>query len=127
MSEQLVDRVGQVWGVLGLDFYIDNLGTLIEDWHARRLQPGSWIAVVDQRGRMIAQAPQSAPEALSTFVTKLNFENPEGLAKFTFEGRDYYGAAARLGEEVRLPLSLIVIQPADAILGRPSPPCSATC
>ncbi len=117
MSEQLVDRVGQVWGVLGLDFYIDNLGTLIEDWHARRLQPGSWIAVVDQRGRLIAQAPQSAPEALSTFVTKLNFENPEGLAKFTFEGRDYYGAAARLGEEVRLPLSLIVIQPADAILG----------
>ncbi len=117
MSEQLMDRVGSVWGVLGIDFYIDKLGTLLEDWHSRRLLPGAWIGVIDQRSRLIAQAPSDAPEALAKFVTKLNFENPDGLAKFTYEGREYFGSVARLGEEIRLPLSLIVVQPADAILG----------
>ena len=117
MSQQLIDRVGNVWGVLGLDFYIDALDTLLAEWHLRRLQPGAWIGVVDQAGKLIAHAPANAPTVLSDFVTKLHFNDAERLAKFEFGGREYFGASARLGEEFRLPLSLIVVQPADAILG----------
>ncbi len=117
MSQQLIDRVGSVWGVLGLDFYIDTLDTLLAEWHLRRLQPGAWIGVVDQAGKLIAHAPANAPTTLSDFVTKLHFSNSDGLGKFDFGGREYFGASARLGEEFRLPLSLIVVQPADAILG----------
>ncbi|MBI1244603.1 MAG: response regulator [Alphaproteobacteria bacterium] len=117
MSQPLLDRTGAIWGILGVDFYIDTLSELLDDWHTRRLSPGAWIGVVDQNAKLVAQAPGSSDDALAQFVSGLFLYDRANLSKFEFQGREYFGAAAPLGAAYRLPLTVVVVQPADAILG----------
>ncbi len=117
MSQPLLDRTGAIWGILGVDFYIDSLGELLADWHKRRMAPGAWIGVVDQDAKLVAQAPGAPDEALAQFVSGLYLYDRPSLAKFEFGGRDYFGAAAPLGADFRLPMTVVVVQPTDAILG----------
>ncbi len=117
MSQPLMDRTGAIWGILGIDFYIDTLGELLADWHKRRLVQGAWIGVFDQSGKLVAQVPGKPDDALAQFVSGVYQFDPRSLAKFEFGEREYLGAAAPLGAEFRLPLNIVVVQPTDSILG----------
>jgi signal transduction histidine kinase/CheY-like chemotaxis protein/HPt (histidine-containing phosphotransfer) domain-containing protein len=117
MSRTLQRADGTLWGIAGVDFYIDALRGLLVDWYQRRLPAGSWMGVIDPDTRVVAWAPDGQPTTLEAYVTGLFRADPASIGKFTYEDREYFGAAAPLGAALNLPLMLVIAQPADAILG----------
>jgi signal transduction histidine kinase len=117
MSRTLKRADGTLWGIAGVDFYIDALRGLLVDWYQRRLPAGSWMGVIDPDTRLVARAPDGPPSTLEAQVTTLYRADPASIGKFEFDGREFFGAAAPLGAALNLPLMLVVAQPADAILG----------
>lgn len=117
MSERLFKRDRWVWGILAVDFYLDKLTTLLHDWQATRLTPGAWIGVVDRDGKIVTKASGDMPIAFENLITGLFKDERDMLSRFEFEDREYFGAALPLGSSFNLSLSIVIVQPADAVFG----------
>jgi len=117
MSERLVNRRGQIWGILAVDFYISELDSLLKNWAERRLAAGAWIGVVDTAGKPVSKAAIGTTEALENLIVGMLGQDAARIAHFQHEGKDYFGATLPIGAALNLPLSIVVAQPAEAILG----------
>ena len=141
LAMPLRERSGALWGVIGVDFALSSLSSLILEYRSRTIGDDGFMFLGNTEGRMLAHSrllealrdlPQDSPEAIdrASSIQNTHRENGDDLALFDAIHADDRVYRTRNGNRdvlgIRLPLDsalgpaayVYIGEPVDGIVGR---------
>ena len=141
LAMPLRERSGALWGVIGVDFALSSLSSLILEYRSRTIGDDGFMFLGNTEGRMLAHSrllealrdlPQDTPEAIdrASSIQNTHRENGDDLALFDAIHADDRVYRTRNGNRdvlgIRLPLDsalgpaayVYIGEPVDGIVGR---------